>query len=285
MEETTEIVHHHSAEEGITLIEPEVVVSVATDWGLKVLTAILIFLIGKWVASKLTSLLRAGMKRREIDPALTSFLGSLVFYAMMAAVVISAIGQLGIRTTSFVAVLGAAGLAVGLALQGSLSNFAAGTLIMLFRPFKIGDVIEAGGTLGIVEEIGVLMTVMKSPDNRRIIMPNSQVMGGTITNITANPQRRIDLEIGISYSDDIDKAKAVINDILANHPKILKDPAPVVEVWDLGDSSVDLIVRPWVEKADWFPVRCELLPLIKKRLEAEGLSIPFPQRDVHLFQK
>lgn len=252
-------------------------------WGTRIIYALLIFLLGKWIAAKTTALARAGMKKREVDPALVSFLTSIAYYAMMIAIAIAAVGQLGVQTTSFIAVLGAAGLAVGLALQGSLSNFAAGTLIILFRPFRIGDFVEAGGTAGIIEEIGVLFTQMKSPDNKKIIVPNSQIMGGTITNITAHPIRRIDLEIGVAYTDDVDKAKEIIMDELMKNPSVLQDPAPVVELWSLGDSSVNFIVRPWANAADWFRTRCDLLPAIKKRIEAEGLSIPFPQRDVHLF--
>jgi small conductance mechanosensitive channel len=263
----------------------EEITTLVIVWGKNILLAIVIFLLGKWIAAKVTNLAKAGMKKREVDPALVSFLTSIAYYALMVAVVIAAIGQLGIKTTSFVAVLGAAGLAVGLALQGSLSNFAAGTLIILFRPFRIGDFVEAGGTAGIIEEIGVLFTQMKSPDNKKIIVPNSQIMGGTITNITANPIRRIDLEIGVAYTDDIDKAKEIIMDELVKNPGVLQDPAPVVELWSLGDSSVNFIVRPWANASDWFRTRCDLLPAIKKRIEAEGLSIPFPQRDVHLFQE
>lgn len=265
-------------------INREAIVVFVSFWGLRVLAALLILLVGRWIANKVTAAVRAGMTKRAVDPALISFVTSILYYAMLAAVVISAIGQVGIRTTSFVAVLGAAGLAIGLAMQGALSNFAAGTLLMLFRPFRIGDFVEAGGTSGIVQEIGILMTIMNSPDNKRIFVPNSQIMSGNITNVTANPRRRIDLEIGISYDDDVDRAKELIREVVTSHPKVLADPAPVVELWELGESSVNLIVRQWTEKADWFPTRCELLPAIKKRLEAEGMSIPFPQRDVHLIQ-
>lgn len=266
-------------------IDQDQLVASIVLWGTNILVAILIFLVGKWLANKVTTLAKVGLTKRNVDPALVSFLTSIAYYGLMVAVVIAAIGKLGVQTTSFIAVLGAAGLAVGLALQGSLANFAAGTLIILFRPFRIGDFINAGGVLGGVVDIGVLFTTLKSPDNQKIIVPNSQIMGQTITNITANPIRRIDLEIGVSYADDVDQAKAILMDELVKHPKVLQDPAPVVELWALGDSSVNFIVRPWVDAADWFPTRCELLPSIKKRLEAEGLSIPFPQRDVHLFQE
>lgn len=264
-------------------MDQEVIVDFVAFWGLRVLYAIAIFVAGRWLAVKLTKLVRVGMEKRQVDPALISFITSLSFYALMVLVVVTAVGQVGIKTTSFVAVIGAAGLAVGLALQGSLSNFASGTLIILFKPFRIGDFIEAGGTAGIVEEIGVLFTIMKSPDNKKIIVPNSSIMDGTITNITANPIRRIDMTFGVSYSDDVDLAKTVIMEELVKHPSVLQDPVPQVELWELADSSVNFVVRPWVKKEDWWKTRCELMPAIKKRIEAEGMSIPFPQRDVHLF--
>jgi len=259
-------------------------VAKGTDWGMRILFALIIFVIGKWIVGKLTGLLKSAMTKRNVDPALITFLGSIIYYALIVIVVISAIEKLGVQTTSFIAVLGAAGLAVGLALQGSLSNFASGTLIILFRPFKIGDVIEAGGVLGVVEEIGVLATIMKSPDNKKIIVPNSEIMGGTITNITANPIRRIDLTFGVAYEDDVDKAKAVLMDEIKKNPKVLSDPAPQVELFELADSSVNFVVRPWVKTADWWSTRCELMMALKKRVDEEGLSIPFPQRDVHLRQ-
>lgn len=272
--------------EGTTFLQGAVdylVVFLQENW-LNVVFAIAIFIIGKWVANFVTNLVKKGMTKRDVDPALISFLGSLVYFALMAAVVIASIQKIGIQTTSFVAVLGAAGLAVGLALQGSLSNFAAGTLIILFKPFKIGDVIEAGGVLGVVEDIGVLVTIMKSLDNKRIIAPNSAIMGGIITNITANPVRRIDMTWGVSYDDDLDKTKEVIMDELVKHPDVLAEPAPVVEIWEYADSSVNFIVRPWTETGKWFSTRCELMSSIKKRLDAEGMSIPYPQRDVHMIK-
>jgi small conductance mechanosensitive channel len=257
---------------------------IQSNW-LNLVAAILIFLIGKWIAGGVTGLMKKGMGKRQVDPALISFLGSLVYYGLMVAVVIAAIQQIGIETTSFVAILGAAGLAVGFALQGSLSNFAAGTLIILFKPFRIGDFIEAGGTMGIVEDIGVLATILKTPDNKKIIAPNSAIMGGVITNFSANPTRRVDMVFGISYSDDIDKAKSLILDEIQKRSDILEDPAPTVEVVELGDSSVNLCCRPWVNKADYWSVFFGLNADIKKRFDAEGITIPFPQRDVHLFQE
>lgn len=266
-------------------INQEAIIALVAFWGVRILAAILILIVGKWLANKVAHLMRIGMGKRNVEPSLVAFLCNLVYYAALAAVIIAAIGQLGVKTTSFIAVLGAAGLAVGLALQGSLSNFAAGTLLLLFRPFRFGDYIQAGGTGGTVQEIGMLMTILHSPDNQKIFVPNSQIMSDTITNFSVNPTRRIDLEIGISYEDDIERAKEVIWDIIRSHPKILADPEPTVELWSLGESSVNLVVRPWTNRDDWFATRCEILPEIKKRLEAEGISLPYPQRDVHLYQK
>jgi len=261
------------------------VVSLIELYWFNIVIALVILIVGKWIAGGITGLMKKGMKKRDVDPALISFLGSLVYYALLTAVIIAAIQQVGISTTSFVAVLGAAGLAVGFALQGSLSNFAAGTLIILFKPFRIGDFIDAGGTMGIVEDIGVLVTILKTPDNKKIIAPNNAIMAGIITNFSANPTRRIDMVFGIGYGDDIDKAKTVIKAVLAERTDILEDPAPTVEVIELGDSSVNLCVRPWVKKEDYWSVFFALNADIKKRFDAEGISIPFPQRDVHLFQE
>ncbi len=256
---------------------------IQTNW-LNVVFALVIFFGGKWLARVLSNGLKSRLTKREVDGALVGFLGTLVYFFLMVAVVIAAIQQVGISTTSFIAMLGAAGLAIGLALQGSLSNFAAGTLIILFKPFKLGDFVEAGGTSGVVLEIGMLMTVMKSLDNKKIVVPNRKIMDDVITNVTANPVRRIDMTWGVSYDDDPEKVKEVIMEELVKHPDVLEDPAPQVELWEFADSSVNFVVRPWVEAANWWPTRCQLMISIKKRLDAEGMSIPFPQRDVHLFQ-
>lgn len=273
--------------EGATFVQNSIAYAVdlvEKHW-INAVLAILIFVIGKWIANTGTNLLRKGMKKRDIDPALISFLSSLLYYALMVSVIIAAVQQVGIQTTSFVAVLGAAGLAVGFALQGALSNFASGTLIILFKPFRIGDFIDAGGTMGIVEEIGILATILKTPDNKKIIAPNSSVMGGIITNFSANPTRRVDMTFGIGYGDDIDRAKEVLLDELNKRTDILAEPAPTVEVVELGDSSVNFCVRPWVKKEDYWSVFFGLNASVKKRFDAEGISIPFPQRDVHLFQE
>jgi small conductance mechanosensitive channel len=255
-----------------------------TYYGLKIIIAVLVFVIGKWIANLCRNLTRKAMQKSKVDPILVGFVSNIVFYLLMVAVIISAISQLGIETTSFVAVLGAAGLAVGFALQGSLSNFASGVLIILFRPFKIGDFVEAGGVSGVIDEIGILVTLMHTPDNKKIIVPNSQVMGAHIVNYNSLGTRRCDMVFGIAYGDDIDKAKGILMDIISSDDRVLKDPVPEVVLGELGDSSVNFNVRPWVNAADYWGVFFDTHEAVKKRFDAEGVSIPFPQRDVHLFQ-
>lgn len=251
-------------------------------YGLKIVAAIAIFVIGKWIAKIIKSTVMKTMTKREVDPTLISFGGAIIYYLLMVAIVIAAIQQLGVKTTSLVAVLGAAGLAIGLSLQGALSNFAAGVLIIMFRPFKIGDVIEAAGNIGSVKEIGILYTVMASGDNRKIIIPNSQVMSSTITNITFHDTRRVDMSVGVSYSDDLDKVEAIIHDVLKADDRILTDPEPQVKVAELAGSSVNFNVRPWCKKEDYWNVFYDFQKTIKQRLDKEGVSIPFPQQDVYL---
>jgi small conductance mechanosensitive channel len=200
----------------------------------------------------------------------------------MLFVIIAAINALGVQTASLIALLGAAGLAVGLALQGSLSNFAAGVLIVLFRPYKVGDWIEGGGVSGAVEEVQILTTVLKTGDNKRVIIPNSQIMGSTITNYSANDTRRVDLVVGVSYSDDLDKVRKELEDLVAADERILKDPAVTIAVSELADSSVNFVLRPWVSTADYWAVYFDLTERVKKRFDEVGISIPFPQRDVHI---
>ena len=248
------------------------------------LLAIVIFVVGKWVAGVLRNKIKAAMEKKKVDPALISFGTSIIYYLLMIVVVLSAIRPLGVEATSLVAIIGAAGLAVGLALQGSLSNFAAGVLIIMFRPFSIGDVINAGGQVGKVTEIGVLATILTSPDNQKIIVPNGAIMGGSITNVTANPTRRVDMVVGVSYSDDLDKVQSIILDVLNADERILKDPAPQVVVAEMADSSVNFKVRPWCATADYWNVYFDFQKNIKQRLDKEGVTIPFPQRDVHIHQ-
>ena len=253
-------------------------------YGLKVIAAIAILIIGRWIAIAVRNLLRRVMRKSAVEETLVSFVSNVAYVALLAFIIIAALGQLGVHTASFVAVIGAAGLAIGLALQGSLANFAAGVLMIIFKPFKVGDYIEGGGTAGTVEEISIFTTVLKSPDNRKIIVPNAKMTGDNIVNYSAKDQRRIDIVAGVSYGDDLDKVRKVLEQILAEDARILRDPAPTIGVLALADSSINFAVRPWVKTGDYWPVYFDTQEKIKKRFDAEGISIPFPQRDVHLYK-
>lgn len=251
-------------------------------WGLKVLGAAGLLFVG-WLFGRL---LRRSLKRlfdrTEFDETLEVFLTSLIYWIFMVLVVAAVLGIFGIQTTSLVAILGAGGFAVGLAMQGTLSNFSAGVMLLVFRPFKVGDFIEAAGVAGKVEEVGIFSTTMNTPDNVHIIVPNSEVYGTTVKNYAVNETRRNDIVLGISYNDDIPTAMAVIRRLIAEDPRILKDPAPVVAVGELADSSVNILVRPWCGRDDYWAVRWDLLEKMKVELEAAGCSIPYPQTDVHV---
>ncbi len=255
-----------------------------TIYGLKILAAIAVFVIGRWVAKGLRNLARRVMEKKAVDQTLTSFAVNLAYVALLAFVIIAALGQLGIQTTSFIAVIGAAGLAIGLALQGSLSNFAAGFLMIIFRPFKVGDFIEGAGVAGTVEEIEIFTTTLKSPDNKTVIIPNASLTSGNIINWTVKGTRRVDLAMGIGYGDDIDKARNIMSDIIAKDERILKDPATTIAVSELADSSVNFVVRPWVKSGDYWDVYFDLTEKFKKAFDAQGISIPYPQRDVHIYE-
>ena len=255
------------------------------DFGVDLLIALAIFVIGRIVAKSIVGAVRKGMQRGQADDTLVGFIGNLVNGLIMAFVIIAAIKQIGVETSGFVAVLGAAGLAVGFALQGSLGNFASGVLLLMFRPIKIGDYVEAGGTSGSVKDIGIFTTTMHTPDNKKVIVPNAQITSDTITNYSANDTRRVDLVAGIGYGDDILKAKEVLARIVKEHPLVLSDPEPMIEVSELGDSSVNIVVRPWVKTSDYWRVFFDVTQSIKMEFDKEGISIPFPQRDVHLFQE
>lgn len=257
---------------------------VGLEFGLKLIVAILIFMIGRTIARMLTNGLRKVMKAKEVDQILESFIGSLVYWALLTFVIIAAINHLGIQTTSLIAIMGAAGLAVGLALQGSLSNFAAGVLIVLFRPYRVGDFIEAAGVSGAVVQVQILTTILKTPDNKQVIVPNSEIMSSIITNYSANDTRRVDLTVGVSYDDDLDKVRETLNEIIAAEERVLAEPECVIAVSALGDSSVNFVVRPWVKTSDYWPVHFDLTETIKRRFDAEGLSFPYPQQDVHVHQ-
>jgi len=251
-------------------------------YGMRVIAAALILIIGYFAALAVRSFLRRLLKKKHVDETLVSFIVSVSYVLIMAFVIIAALGKLGVHTASFVAVLGAAGLAIGLALQGSLANFAAGVLMIIFKPFKIGDLIEAGGTFGVVEEIGIFTTELRSPDNKKIIVPNAKVTSDNITNYSAKDQRRVDIVAGVSYSDDLDKVRSVLENILSEDNRILQEPAPTISVLELADSSVNFAVRPWVKTADYWDVFFAVQEKIKKVFDAEGIAIPFPQQDVHL---
>jgi small conductance mechanosensitive channel len=258
------------------------IVELTSVWGLKVIGAIALFVVGRIVSGALRRATRGALERSSVDASLTPFLSSLVYYLALAVVVIAVLNLFGIQTASVIAVLGAAGLAVGLAMQGTLSNFAAGVMLLMFRPFKTGDFVEVAGTSGAVQEIGIFSTVLHTPDNVKITVPNSAIYGDTVKNYSANDTRRNDLVVGISYDDDIARAIDTIRTILAGDARVLDDPEPVVAVGELGDSSVNLLVRPWCAGGDYWPLRFDLTRQLKEELEAAGCSIPYPQRDVHL---
>jgi len=263
----------------------ESLVTLVSTWGLQVLGALAVLILGRWIAGMVRNAARRSLERTKTDASLIPFLSSLTYYLVLAVVLIAVLNLFGIETTSLIAVLGAAGLAVGLALQGTLSNFAAGVMILLFRPFRVGDYVEIAGSAGAVAEIGIFTTTLNTPDNVQITVPNSGVFGETIKNYSANDNRRNDLVVGISYADDIGKAIEVMSGVLAADNRVLKDPAPVIAVSELGDSSVNLVVRPWCRKEDYWALRFDLTRALKESLESGGCSIPFPQRDVHLFQE
>ena len=253
------------------------------EFGINLVTAIAIFYIGRIVVGLLTRSLRKVMQAQEIDKTLESFVCNLVRTVLLTFVIIASVSALGIQTTSFIAVVGAAGLAIGLALQGSLSNFASGVLIVLFRPYKVGDWVEAAGVAGTIVEVQILTTVFKTGDNKSIIVPNGQVMNSIIINYSANDQRRVDMVVGVSYDDDLDKVRATLEDLIAADDRILDDPACTIAVAELADSSVNFIVRPWVKSGDYSGVKFDLTEAIKKRFDKEGITFPFPQQDVHVY--
>ena len=254
-------------------------------FGMKLLAAIAVFVLGRWVAIFVRNFLEKSMQRTNVDKTLITFTTNLTYIALFAFVVIAALAQLGIQTTSFIALLGAAGLAIGLALQGSLANFAAGVLMILFRPFKVGDYIEGGGTAGTVKEIQIFNTILLTPDNKTVIVPNATMTGDKIVNYATQGTRRVDMVFGISYDSDIDKAKALLWDMLKNDSRILPEPEPMVVVTELADSSVNIACRPWLRADDYWPFYFEMMENVKRQFDANGISIPFPQRDVHMYQE
>ncbi len=257
----------------------------AMEHGPKILMAIGILVVGVLIAK----VLRAGMRKvlglKAVPPIVASFVTNIAYIGMLAFVVIAAMQAVGIATTSFVAVLGAAGLAVGLALQSSLSNFAAGFMLIIFRPFKQGDFVDAGGTTGVVEEIQVFTTILKTPDNKKVIVPNSSIISSNIINFSAHEKRRVDWVFGVSYRENIDKVKATIRRVVEADKRVHKDPAVFVVLGALADSSVNFTVRAWANSADYWPLFFDINEAMKKAFDADGISIPFPQRDLHVFQE
>lgn len=262
-------------EKGITLVSVH---------GVNVLLALLIFVVGLVAAKSLTRLLVNVLTRGNVEQTLLTFLKNIAYYIMLAAVVIAALGQAGLNVTSFLAVLGAAGLAIGLALKDSLSNFAAGVMLILLKFFKKGDYVTIAGESGTVTAVNIFNTILATPDNRMVVVPNSSVLSSTIINVTANDTRRVDMVFGIGYDDDLLKAKDLLDKICSEEPRILSEPAPQVVVLELGDSSVNFAVRPWVKTSDYLAVQFAITERVKLVFDQEGISIPYPQRDVHIYQ-
>ncbi len=260
----------------------ETLINLFVVWGPKLAGAILALIIGLWLASMITGGLSRRMEKSEVDPSLRPFLKSLVSTLLKVLVVVSVLGMVGIQMTSFIAILGAAGLAVGMALSGTLQNFAGGVMILIFKPFKVGDFIEAQGYAGTVNAIQIFNTILKTPDNKTIIIPNGGLSTASMVNYSTEPTRRVDWTFGIAYGDDIDKAKEVLRSLLATNESVLKDPAPFVELGELADSSVNFTVRAWVNAADYWTVHFYMLDMVYRRFAEEGLNIPFPQMDVHV---
>jgi len=256
----------------------------ATGLFINIISAVVVLIAGIWAAKLIKKLVISILEKKEIEPMLISFASSITYIALVAFVIIAALGQLGIQTTSFIAIIGAAGLAIGLSLQASLSNLASGVMIIFFRPFKVGDFVEAGGVSGVVEGIQIFSTQMRTADNKAIIVPNASITSSNITNYSAKDERRVDLVFGIGYDDDIKQAKKVLTDIVKKDKRILEDPAPVIAVSELADSSVNFVVRPWVKTEDYWGVYFDLTEAVKLKFDKEGISIPYPQQDVHMHQ-
>ncbi len=260
------------------------ILNLVVTYGMNVLWAIVILLIGWWFAKFLTGFLRKTLQKADVDASLVGFLGNLVYWVVLVFAIMAALARLGIQTTSIIAVLGAASLAVGLALQGSLANFAAGVLVLLFKPYKVGDFVEISGATGAVTDIQIFNTILLTPDQKTVIVPNAQATGGNIVNYSTKGSRRLDMVFGIGYGDDLLKSKRILEEILAEDDRILSEPAPTVAVMALADSSVNFAVRPFVKVDDYWKVMFDTTEKVKLRFDAEGISIPFPQQDVHLFQ-
>lgn len=266
------------------LPETDVLVELAMTYGGKLLLALLTLVVGLWLIGKVTKGLNKLFKARDFEQTLQTFLSSLVRLTLKALLLISVISMVGVQMTSFIAILGAAGLAVGMALSGTMQNFAGGVMLLIFKPIKVGDYIEAQGHAGTVKEIQIFNTILNTPDKKTIIIPNGGLSTGSMINYSTEPVRRLDWTFGISYNDSIDKAREIILEILNAEERIHQDPAPFVGLVKLGDNSVDLVTRVWVDAANYWPLFFEINEKVKKAFDAKGISIPFPQRDVHIHQ-
>ena len=260
------------------------IVYYAQEYGLKIVGALVILVVGWWIAKFAKNIIRRILKRKNVDNTMVGFICSLSYVAIMTFVIVAAMDKLDIYPATFVAVLAAAGFAIGMAMQGSLGNFAAGFLLIVFKPFKEGDYIEAGGTAGIVEDIQIFTTTLVTPDNKKVIVPNGKIAGDNIINYTAKGTRRLEWVVGTGYQDDIDKVKNVLQNIIDNDQRILKEPASMVAVKEMADSSVNFVARAWANSADYWDLYFDVTETIKKKFDSEGISIPFPQRDVHLYE-
>jgi len=252
-----------------------------SQYGLKIIAAILIFIVGKWAVKKITIISKKLMEKAKVDQTLIEFAESLIYFVLLIVVILAALNTLGINTTSFLAVFGAASLAIGLALKDSLANIGAAVLIIIFRPFQVGDFVEAGGATGTVDDVNLFSTIISPLDNRTIIVPNSTIIGGNITNYSKKPQRRVDHVFGIGYDDDLKLAKETLMQIMEADERVLTEPAPFVAVSELGDSSVNFVFRAWVETADYWDVYFDMLERVKLTFDEKGISIPYPQMDIH----
>jgi small conductance mechanosensitive channel len=257
----------------------------AIKYGLQILLALVTLIIGLWIIKIINNAIRKKMEKSKMDETLRSFLLPIISILLKILLIISVISMIGVEMTSFVAILAAAGFAIGMALSGSLQNFAGGIMIVLFKPFKVGDFIDAQGHMGTVREIQIFNTILKTPDNKTIIIPNGGLSTNSMTNFSAEPRRRVDFTFGIGYSDDIDKARKVLKGLIDADERILKDPEPVIVVSSLGDSSVDFTVRVWAEAANYWDIYFDMTENVKKTFDENGISIPFPQSDVHIYQK
>ena len=260
----------------------ELAINYGSQYGLKLLFALLVFFIGKRIARFITNLVIKLMKNNDVDAELIGFFDSLIYWLLFALVCVAALGQLGVQTASFIALIGAAGLAIGLALQGALSNFAAGVLIIILRPLRVNDFVEVAGEAGSIQNIKIFTTELRTGDNKCVIIPNSRVLDSNIINYSSTGRRRVDLVFGIGYNDNLDHARKILQDIIQSDERILKDPEPVIAVSELAESSVNFVVRPWVKTADYWGVYFEITEQVKKRFDTEKISIPFPQQDVNI---